>query len=466
MRPKFSDLWRWDGDLSRGTFLFWGTLLAVIKFNLDRLIACAWFDQPWTIFGWETWRFYLWQSPLEQAERPYYLALLVDSLPFVWVGTLLTLRRLRSLGWKPIWILLFFVPMVKLAFFAVLCNLPSRSERPLCDKNQSSWVHLLGTVVPHGKWSSAFVAVIITAAITVLAAWGGIAVFRDYGWTIFVGLPFAMGFLSALMHSFRAEQSLKQCLLVANLTVVLVGAAFLLFALEGAICLLMAAPIAFAIASFGGALGYAVQRSFWWKAESPRLMCSVLVLVPLAMGLEHALPPALPLLAVRTAVVVNAPPEDVWRNVVAFSELPPPTELMFKLGVAYPMRAEIAGRGVGSVRHCVFSTGPFVEPIEVWDQPCLLKFSVTDNPEPMQEWTPYRGIHPTHLDGYLESRAGQFRLVPLEGGRTLLEGTTWYHHHLWPAAYWQIWSDHIIHTIHLRVLRHVKELSESGVAKE
>jgi hypothetical protein len=95
------------------------------------------------------------------------------------------------------------------------------------------------------------------------------------------------------------------------------------------------------------------------------------------------------------------------------------------------------------------------------DEPRLLKFSVTRNPEPMQEWTPYRGVHPAHLDGYLESRAGQFRLVPLEGGRTLLEGTTWYHHHLWPADYWQLWSGHIIHTIHMRVLRHVRQLSEA-----
>jgi hypothetical protein len=43
-----------------------------------------------------------------------------------------------------------------------------------------------------------------------------------------------------------------------------------------------------------------------------------------------------------------------------------------------------------------------------------------------------------------------------------LEGTNWYHHHLWPADYWQLWSDHIIHTIHLRVLNHVKHLSEAN----
>lgn len=459
MKPKPSDLWRWNRDLSRGAFLFWGILLAAIKFNLDRLIAYAWFDQAWTIFGWETWKFYLWQSPLQKAEQPYCLALLVDSLPFLWAGTVLTLRRLRSLGWKPLWILLFFVPMVKFAFFAVLCILPSRTEQPPCNK-QSRWVHLFGAIVPSGKWSSAFVAVLVTAAVTVLAAWGGIAVFRDYGWTIFVGLPFCMGFLATLIDGFHERRSLRRCLAVANCAVLVVAAGFLLFALEGVLCLIMAAPIAFAVASVGGVMGYAVQKSLNWRAESPKLFCSVIVIAPLAMGVEHALPPTLPLLEVRSSVIVDAAPEKVWRNVVSFAELPPPKEMLFRLGVAYPVRAEISGCGVGAVRRCNFSTGPFVEPIEVWDEPRLLKFCVTKNPKPMQEWTPYREVHAPHLDGYLESRAGQFRLVPLEGGRTLLEGTTWYYHHLWPADYWQLWSDIIIHTIHLRVLNHVKEQSE------
>jgi uncharacterized membrane protein YhaH (DUF805 family) len=399
---------------------------------------------------------------MEKAEQPYFFALLIDSLPFLWTGTVLTLRRLRSLGWKPVWILLFFVPVVKLAFFAVLCILPSRTERPACDKAQSRWFNLLAGIVPRGKWGSAFIALAITAAITVLAAWVGLAVFRDYGWTIFVGLPFSMGFLSALIDSFHESRSLRRCLAVANCAVLLVGVGLILFALEGVICLVMAAPIAFIVASIGGVLGYAVQKSLHWRTESQKLFCSIIVLLPLAMGLEHAAPPALRLIEAKSSVIVNASPEKVWRNVVAFAELPPPSEMIFKLGIAYPIRAEISGRGAGAIRHCNFSTGPFVEPIEIWDEPRLLKFSVTKNPEPMQEWTPYREVHPAHLDGYLESRAGQFRLVPLEGGRTLLEGTTWYHHRLWPAGYWRVWSDHIIHTIHLRVLNHVKQLSERG----
>jgi hypothetical protein len=80
----------------------------------------------------------------------------------------------------------------------------------------------------------------------------------------------------------------------------------------------------------------------------------------------------------------------------------------------------------------------------------------------MQEWTPYDQVHPPHLDGFLESVSGQFRLVELPAGGTRLEGTTWYRHSLWPAAYWQLWSDELIHRIHMRVLKHIKRESEAG----
>jgi hypothetical protein len=31
---------------------------------------------------------------------------------------------------------------------------------------------------------------------------------------------------------------------------------------------------------------------------------------------------------------------------------------------------------------------------------------------------------------------------------------------MWPAAYWHLWSDYIIHRIHLRVLEHIREAVE------
>jgi hypothetical protein len=149
--------------------------------------------------------------------------------------------------------------------------------------------------------------------------------------------------------------------------------------------------------------------------------------------------------------------------VIRFDPLPQSTadDWVFRTGLAYPVRADIEGEGVGAIRRCEFSTGPFIEPIEIWDEPRLLRFAVTSNPAPMREWNPLSEIHPPHLDGFLVAHRGQFRLTELPGGKTLLEGTTWYQHHLWPAAYWRLWSDFIIHRIHQRVLVHIQQCAES-----
>src|SRR6185503_3872369 len=165
------------------------------------------------------------------------VTLLIASLPFVWAGTVLTLRRLRDLGWRPFWVLLFFVPVVKLILFAVLCVLKSEEQARLADP-EGRVDRLLGRVLPSGTIGSALAAIIATGASALSAAWLGTSVLRNYGWALFVGLPFAMGFVSVLIYSFREKRSLWRCIVVANATVLLVGAGFLAFAMEGIICIL------------------------------------------------------------------------------------------------------------------------------------------------------------------------------------------------------------------------------------
>ena len=115
---------------------------------------------------------------------------------------------------------------------------------------------------------------------------------------------------------------------------------------------------------------------------------------------------------------------------------------LFNCGIAYPIRAEIKGQGVGAIRYCIFSTGPFVEPIVVWDEPNLLKFC---SDKILLQCRNYRPtmicIHHTlgWLFGFKDG--GSFGLsVRLPDGHTMLEGTTWYYHNLWPAQYWQCWK--------------------------
>jgi len=275
-----------------------------------------------------------------------------------------------------------------------------------------------------------------------------------------VALPFCLGMFSVMVYSYHAPRDWWNCLNVALLPVGLLGAVLILVAMEGIICILMAAPFALGLAALGGAVGYMIQSHHWRPKQKPAMLSLVILVVPAIFGAEHAAKLQSPTFVVRTAIEVNAPPEKVWNEVVAFAEIPAPKELLFRAGIAYPIRAEISGHGVGAVRHCVFSTGPFVEPIEVWDEPRLLKFGVTENPAPLNELSPYGNIQPPHLHGYFVSEQGQFLLTALPGGRTRLEGTTWYQHTMWPAGYWHLWSDYIIHRIHLRVLEHIRRAAE------
>ena len=232
------------------------------------------------------------------------------------------------------------------------------------------------------------------------------------------------------------------------------SAGLFLIGSEGAICIVMTLPLSVPSGALGGWLVYTHD-----PARMRRGSAAMLLLFPMGtLGWDVMARP--PVFEVLTAMEIGASPEEVWKHVVTFSDLPQPEEWFFRAGLAYPKRARIEGTGVGAVRYCEFSTGPFVEPIEVWEQPRLLRFRVTENPAPMHEWSPYTQVLPKHLHGYLISKQGQFRLNALGNGRTLLEGTTWYQHGLWPAQYWRWWSDAIIHRIHLRVLGHIGTLAE------
>jgi hypothetical protein len=87
-----------------------------------------------------------------------------------------------------------------------------------------------------------------------------------------------------------------------------------------------------------------------------------------------------------------------------------------------------------------------VEPVTAWDEPRRLAFDATGQPAPMFELSPCRHVHPPHLHGYLRSNRGEFRLVPLPGGRTRLEGRTWYEFDMFPQSYRTLWSHHPLTT--------------------
>ena len=235
----------------------------------------------------------------------------------------------------------------------------------------------------------------------------------------------------------------------------MLGLVLVVVAFEGLLCIAMALPIAVPLSLVGAAVGRAIALCC---PTSVRQALLVVVVVPVLAAFESR--PELPIHEVRSSIEIGAAPAVVWERLLAFGEIADPPEWLFRAGVACPIGARIEGAGVGAVRFCEFSTGAFVEPITVWDPPRRLAFDVAQQPPPMIEWSPY-DIHPPHLDGFLRSRRGEFRLVELPGGRTRLEGSTWYTLDIHPGPYWRLYADFLVSEIHERVLRHVQRRCET-----
>ncbi len=466
MALRFVDLWRWDGRASRKTYALVGVIAFAIKSVVDRVLALQMLGYPRGLFlsYWAPLGAAVRFRNVSEPESRYLLLMLLWAMPFIWIGVAMSVKRLRDAG-QPLWlVILFFVPFINLLFFLALCFLPS-GQAPKTEM-AVPWpsVRPFDDIIPRSQVGSALLSIALTACMGLFFAVLGATVMGAYGWSLFVALPFCLGLFAVLLHSYHGPRDYSACMSVALLPVGLAGLALLFVAIEGLICLLMAAPLALGLAWLGGSLGYYIQGNHWKAKRGVAMLSVVLLAVPGVFGVERAADLKPPTFIVRTSIDVHARPEKVWRQVVAFAEIPPPKEMLFRAGVAYPIRAEITGHGVGAMRRCVFSTGPFLEPIEVWDEPRLLKFGVTASPAPLNELTPYGHIEPQHLHGYFVSEEGQFLLTALPDGGTRLEGTTQYRNAMWPAAYWHIWSDYIIHRIHLRVLNHIKEAAEHSGA--
>ncbi len=434
--------------VDRRTYAVAGFGLAIVKYLGDLVILWVSGETLW--------------SPLQYlnpslggrlVNEPWVLLVLgAWAVPFVWIGVSMTARRSKDAGLSAALALLFFIPAVNYLLIATLLCLRSRSRSESDGGRASPARFHFDRDLLSGVALGATVGLLVAALGTFALRFGA------YSYALFLGTPFAVGAVSVAVYNRRVSHALEASVGAAQLSLIAACGFLLLFGIEGLVCIAMALPLAIPLVLLGSLFAFRCiapdQRSS---------VAAVVVVLPALLigeGIETSNPP---IHKVVTVIEIEAPPEQVWPNVVAFTDLAPPKRWIFKLGIAYPMRARYVGVGVGATRYCEFSTGPFVEPITAWEAPHRLAFDVTVQPPAMHEWSPYRDLQPPHVTTALHTRRGEFRLTPLPGGRTRLEGSTWYGIDLYPQTYWGLWSDALIHQIHLRVLEHVREVTEADI---
>ena len=308
------------------------------------------------------------------------------------------------------------------------------------------------------KISTNYLHIYIPVFVGLIILFVGLKIIESYGIAIFLLLPFFIGFLTTiLLKKYRNDIfSIRKVILLSFLNIMIISLGIMLVAIEGLICVAMASPILFAFSAIGA------LTTFLYIDKSVRNINSIIVLFSISIiGVSFVEKENIPSVShVTTSIIIDAPIEKVWENVIIFPQLEEPKELLFRAGIAYPINATIDGKGIGAIRYCNFTTGSFVEPITTWNAPHHLAFDVLEQPAPMKEIS-YWDFDAAHLHDYFISKNGEFRLKKISQNKTELIGTTWYTHHIYPEFYWRLWSNHIIHKIHYRVLNHIKKVSEN-----
>jgi uncharacterized membrane protein YhaH (DUF805 family) len=451
------DLFSFEGKVSRRQYLAAGVILLALKYGLDLAISST-FGEPWNPLMYVSPRV----SPILRSDvkQSYLIALLVAALPFMWMGVSLTVRRLRDAGLSPFWAGLFFLPFLHFAFFLGLAFVPQakQDERPptpdagpFRDRQGAPLAappppRMMTRLIPRSFALAYLLGVLCSLSMGLLSYVVSVQLSRVLGTFMFIGLPFGMGFFTAFactwgrpsVGGWRGVWYGVSPVAISLLLLIGIG-------WEGVACIIMAFPILGGIAALGAWVGWLCARTPAWQLSAPAL----LLLLPALLGADLLRPPAPAPLSVVSTVTVAAPPDVVWKNVISFPPIDARPAPIFAI-VAMPIEARIDGHDPGATRRCVFTNGTFVEPIQVWDAPRELTFGVETQPD--------------HLDEYIAVEKGQFLLSANPDGTTTLRGTTWYRLKVFPTGYWSAWAQVFLHAIHLRVLDHVKKLSEQPAA--
>jgi hypothetical protein len=262
-------------------------------------------------------------------------------------------------------------------------------------------------------------------------------------WPSFFLIPFLVGLVAAWCWR-RLSRPLGWSFLDALWVSLLGLAAAAVILREGVVCLVIVFPALYIFILCGILLG-----RIWFHPNYSKLQLTVfplLALMTLGESVYHSEHQAV----VTDSVLIHAPPSKIWPHVLAFPEIPDsPDYWIFRLGLPYPTTTTNGGNFVGADRQCAFSNGVVIrERVAELVPGEKLTFDIAEQPADPEAY------------GHITLHRGQFVLQDNHDGTTTLIGSSWYTLHVRPRWYFDLWTRDMTRAVHLRVMKHIKRLSE------
>jgi hypothetical protein len=277
-------------------------------------------------------------------------------------------------------------------------------------------------------------------------------------------VPFAIGYLVVSIYANELAKSGKRigwgmCFGLPTLTVLLILAIATLIHIEGAICVIFAAPLAIIFAILGGLSAGILQHK---KRNTNTTVLSIALAPLLVLSIELHIPERFETRTVETSILIHAPAPVIWENIKKVDAIHPeelPPSWARQIGFPRPIAATLSHEGVGGVRHASFAGGLiFTETIDHWDPRRDLSFSIKANTD---------SIPPTTLDQhvtiggfYFDVLEGEYILEPLTNDTVILHLRSRERLSTHFNAYAGLWTDAVMRDIQNSILQVIKHRCE------
>lgn len=189
---KIRSLFSLDAPVDRRTYVRLGLALMALKYTVDAAVIYAATGVFWHPLDYLLPMLSVWDSKLGAITPGVGLALLIWTIPFVWAGVLLSVRRAWDAGLPPWIAVAFFLPVLNYALMFMLATSPTRVRA----------LEPPDLVYEHARRSSrrsTIAGVLAGALAALLAVIIGVQFIKSYGLTIFLGTPFVVGLVSGFV---------------------------------------------------------------------------------------------------------------------------------------------------------------------------------------------------------------------------------------------------------------------------
>jgi hypothetical protein len=244
----------------------------------------------------------------------------------------------------------------------------------------------------------------------------------------------------------------------------LLAVTFGALAWEGAICLVIAAPIYLVMSSLGGIVaGLHDRNARRRRMEDSRSLFGVVLALPFLLSpLEQSLTERTERRVVDTSVRIDADADTVFRNLAEVREIQSNEQrdgFLQRIGIPRPLEATLSYPGVGAIRDARFVEGiRFRETVTRFEPGRSLAFTIAVDPASIAPGT--LDEHVRVGGRFFDAEYGEFQIDPLPSGGVMLHLRSRHRVATHFNFYARLWTDAIMSDLQRGICTIIRNRSE------